>query len=33
MRQMAADANVPEARIEQCWPWRMLLTWEAKEGA
>jgi 2-polyprenyl-3-methyl-5-hydroxy-6-metoxy-1,4-benzoquinol methylase len=33
MRQMAADANVPEARIEQSWPWRMLLTWEAKEGA
>jgi 2-polyprenyl-3-methyl-5-hydroxy-6-metoxy-1,4-benzoquinol methylase len=28
----AAGAELKGVRIKRCWPWRMLLTWEAPEG-
>lgn len=28
VRQMAQEAGLEGARVEACWPWRMLLIWE-----
>jgi 2-polyprenyl-3-methyl-5-hydroxy-6-metoxy-1,4-benzoquinol methylase len=31
--QFALDAGMNSARVERCWPWRLLLTWEARENS
>jgi 2-polyprenyl-3-methyl-5-hydroxy-6-metoxy-1,4-benzoquinol methylase len=32
LTDFALRAGMKDVKIERCWPWRMLLTWEATEG-
>ena len=32
LRTMAAEAGLVRAQVRSCWPWRMLLVWQNREG-
>jgi 2-polyprenyl-3-methyl-5-hydroxy-6-metoxy-1,4-benzoquinol methylase len=33
LKQFALRAGMKSARVDRCWPWRLLLIWEARENA